>query len=98
VVRCKGQDLFSEEIKNHLDADKQVTRIAVEWDERLTCILADDLVIRRVKFTDFILEEAAEVEAEDEMAKFDADFALMYLEFSRFIPSMVEAFGGLDDA
>ena len=43
------------------------------------------------------MEEAAEVDAEDPVARFDADFALMGMELARFIPSVVEAYGGLDE-
>ena len=35
--------------------------------------------------------------ADDALARFDADFALMGLELSRFIPAVVDAFGGLDE-
>lgn len=95
VVRCRNQDLQADEILNHLEAGKQVTKLAVSWDERLSCILADDLSIKRLRFLDLVMDEAAEVQADDALARFDADFALLSLELSRFIPKWLDAFGGL---
>ncbi len=93
VIRCTKQDLLSDEIQVHLKAGKQVTKLAIEWNEHLTCVLCDDLSIKRLRFLDIIQETAAD-EAVDEASRFDADFALMTLELSRFIPSMIDAFGG----
>jgi recombination associated protein RdgC len=59
--------------------------------------LCDDLGIRRLRFLDLIMEEAADVDNEDAAARFDADFALMGMELARFIPVVVEAYGGLDE-
>jgi len=50
IVRCKGQDLGGDEIRTHLAAGKQVTRLAVEWQERLSCVLGDDHAVRRLRF------------------------------------------------
>jgi len=93
VIRCTKQDLLSDEIQVHLKAGKQVTKLAIEWNEHLTCVLCDDLSIKRLRFLD-IIQEAAADEGTDEVSRFDADFALMTLELSRFIPSVLEAFGG----
>ena len=93
VIRCTKQDLLSDEIQVHLKAGKQVTKLAIEWHEHLTCVLCDDLSIKRLRFLDIIQETAAD-EAIDEASRFDADFALMTLELSRFIPSILDAFGG----
>jgi recombination associated protein RdgC len=95
VLRCRKQDLQAEEILNHLEAGKQVAKLAVSWDERVSCILADDVSIKRLRFLDLVMDEAGDVQADDEVARFDADFALMSLELSRFIPHWLKAFGGL---
>ncbi|OOZ36991.1 recombination-associated protein RdgC [Solemya velesiana gill symbiont] len=95
IIRCRRQDLEGEEIRVHLDAGKQVVRLAVEWHERLSLVLTEEMSIKRLKFMDVIQEEAAEAETDDEAARFDVDFSLMTLELGRFIPRLVETFGGL---
>jgi recombination associated protein RdgC len=93
VARCRRQELDAEEIRAHLEAGKQVRRLAVSWNDRLTCRLDEDLSVKRLRFSDVLLEEAAEV-GEDAAVRFDADFALMALELEHFIPSLLDAFGG----
>lgn len=95
IVRCRRQDLASDEIGVHLEAGKQVAKLAVEWQERLSCVLSDDLSVKRLRFLDLVMEEAGDTQTDDEVARFDADFALMSMELSRFIPAMLQAFGGL---
>jgi recombination associated protein RdgC len=94
VVRCRRQDLGAEEVRGHLEAGKQVRRLAVSWGERLTCRIEEDLGLKQLRFPDVLLEEGAEAGGGDEAARLDADFALMSLELARFIPSLLEAFGG----
>ncbi|MCP3663693.1 MAG: recombination-associated protein RdgC [Gammaproteobacteria bacterium] len=98
IVRCRRQDLESEEIKGHLKAGKQVVKLSAEWGERLAFVLADDLSVKRLKFLDIIQEQAAEAEADDEASRFDVDFSLMTLELRRFIGRLVELLGGLEES
>ena len=56
VVRCRGVDLLSEEVETHLHAGKQVARLALGWDERLSLVLAEDLCLRRLKFADELMK------------------------------------------
>lgn len=96
IVRLRRHDLDGSEIEVHLDAGKSVVKLAVSWNERLSCILADDVSIKRVKFLDVIQEEAADAEVEDAAARFDVDFSLMSLELRNFIQRLVEIYGGLN--
>jgi recombination associated protein RdgC len=97
VVKAKGVDLTDSEIQNHIENGKNVSQLALEWKERINCLISDDLVIKRVKFTDMVQEEDSGVVHEDFASQFDADFAIMSGEFSQFIPWLVEEFGGLAD-
>ncbi|MCG8429164.1 MAG: recombination-associated protein RdgC [Chromatiales bacterium] len=95
IVRCRRQDLESEEIATHINAGKQVVRLALDWGERLSFLLADDMTVRRLRFLDVIQEEAAEAEGGDEATRFDVDFSLMSLELERFLPRLFDALGGI---
>jgi len=92
VVRVKNQDLNSDEIKTHLDADKYVVKVALEWDESMSFILGDDLSIKRLKFFDVIQEQNDDIDSDDIIAKIDADFALMSGEVNRFIVDLLAEF------
>lgn len=78
----------------HLDSGKEVTRLAINWNDTIDCIVQDDLAIKRLKFSDEIVEQATQDGAEDPAARFDADFNLMTGELSRFIPRLIEVLGG----
>lgn len=94
VVRCKRQDLSSEEIQTHLGAGKVVTRLALDWQERLSFLLDDKLVLRRLRFGDVLQEQASQESGDDERAEQDATFTLMMLTLSEFMPFFIEALGG----
>ena len=94
VIRCKNHDLAAPEIQHHLEAGKEVVKLAVNWNERLGFVLDDALGIKRLRFLDAIQEQAADIEAADEAERFDADFALMSLELAAFLPRLLELFGG----
>jgi len=94
ILRCKRQDLSSDEIQMHLDGGKEVTKLAINWNDTIECILQDDLAIKRLKFSDELLEQASNDGAEDAAALFDADFNLMTGELARFIPRLIEVLGG----
>ena len=94
VVRCKGQDLLSEEIKVHLDAGKQVTRLALEWDDRLGMVVCDDLILRRLKMLDVLDKELEADDSDDPIATFDARFVLLSSELRRCLGRFLELFGG----
>ncbi|SIR65632.1 recombination associated protein RdgC [Aeromonas sp. RU39B] len=94
IIRCKQQDLMTEEVKNHLDNDKLVTKLALCWDECLCFVLGDDLSIKRLKFSDELRERNDDITSEDQAARMDADFALVTGELSQFIPALMTALGG----
>jgi len=94
IIRCKEQDLTSEEIQHHLNADKLVTKLALDWSESLSFLLGEDMSVKRLKFSDLIKEQNDDVVTDDYAAKFDADFALMTGELMRFIPDLITALGG----
>jgi len=94
IVRCKRQDLTGEEIQLHLSTGKVVTQLALAWQDKLSFILDDKMVIKRLKFEE-LLQEQAEQDGGDEAAQqFDASFLLMMMTFSEFLPVLFEALGG----
>jgi recombination associated protein RdgC len=94
VIRCKRHDLSLPEIKNHLDIGKQVIKLALNWNDRLSFILDENLSVKRLKFLDLVQDQVTDSNAQDEAARFDVDFSIMSLELANFIPRLLEIFGG----
>ncbi|RKZ75241.1 MAG: recombination-associated protein RdgC [Gammaproteobacteria bacterium] len=98
VVNCKRQDLLASEIHGHLQAGKLVTRLALEWDERLGLVLDNDLVIRRLQILDLIEAKINDANAETAIQLFEADFSIMTSELAILIKKLFKEFGGEDEA
>lgn len=94
IIRCKNQDLTQPEIKNHLDTGKQVQKLAVNWADRISFILDENLAIKRLRFLDMIQDQVADTDPQNEIEQFDIDFSIMSLELAGFLPRLMELFGG----
>ncbi|MDP5028892.1 MAG: recombination-associated protein RdgC [Paraglaciecola sp.] len=92
ILRCKNQDLGSEEIINHIEGGKVVQKLAVEWDETLSALIQEDLTIKRLKFTDVVREQNDDIPKDQQLARMDANFALMSGEIVRFAARLKEMF------
>ena len=83
VVRCSRHELQVDEIRQHLEAGKQVTRLALVLDDHVGFVLGEDLVLRKLKFLDGAVDQLEGTEADGVAAELDARFALMSGELKR---------------
>ena len=83
VVKVQRMELAGEEIDTHLEAGKQVARLALMLDDHAGFVLGEDLVLRKFKLLDGAVEQLESSERDDIRAELDARFALMAGEFKR---------------
>jgi recombination associated protein RdgC len=69
-----------------------VERLAVTYNDRMSFALCDDLGIKKLTFADVVQEEAIDMEAEDAVARFDADFAIMLGDLRALVNDLKEVF------
>ena len=91
VVKCQRQELLGEEIRKHLDAGKQVARLALVFDDHVSFVLGEDLVVRKLKFLDGAVDALENTERDSLNAELDARFALMAAELSRLFVALEKA-------
>jgi recombination associated protein RdgC len=93
VVRCRRQDLESDEVREHLKSGKQVFQLGLVFADRMSFVLGEDLVVRKLRFLDIVLDELGEGTAESARAELDAGFALMTLELNNLFGHLEKWFG-----
>lgn len=92
TITAKDQDLSGDEIKASLDADKLVTKLSMSWGGRISFELSDQMAIKKLKFSDALIEQSDD--AEDDATRDDADFFIMTETLSEFINELLISVGG----
>ncbi|URX63291.1 recombination-associated protein RdgC [Luteibacter anthropi] len=91
IARCRRQDLDTDEVREHLRTGKQVFSLGLLFDDRISFVLGEDLIVRKLRFTDVVLDEHAD-DHESAVVEADANFALMSLEYQRLLAKLAEWF------
>ena len=86
----KAQDLFTDEIKSHLEAGKTVKEIGLVDVGTLAFTLTDDLYLKGLTWSGAFKARAEEADIEDPAARMDADFALMAGELDKVLLQLFE--------
>ncbi|WP_020655880.1 recombination-associated protein RdgC [Massilia niastensis] len=92
AVRYVKHTLEPDDIRRHIAAGKQCTRLAMTWNDRISFVLTESLAIKGVKPLDVIKEGESPTYSDDE--RFDNDIVLMTGEMAKLLTDVVEALGG----
>ena len=93
TVRFVRHALDAKEVQRHIAAGKQCTRLALTWANRVSFVLTDTMVVKRLAPVD-VIRESEEGQAQNDDERFDADFTLMTGELRRMMADLVVALGG----
>lgn len=92
VVRCRNQELLSDEVTGHVESGKQVTRLALVLDDRTMLTIDDAVTLRKIRLLDGAMESLADIDGDDLQAELTARFALMAGELTRVFQMLQPAF------
>jgi recombination associated protein RdgC len=92
TVRYVRHTLEADDVRRHIAAGKQCTRLAMTWNDRVSFVLTETLAIKRIAPLDVLKENDTSTQNDDE--RFDTDFALMTGELAKLITDLVVALGG----
>lgn len=93
TVRYVRHTLEADDVRRHIEAGKQCTRLAMTWADRVSFVLTESLTIKRVAPLD-VLKEDSDVTSQNDDERFEADIALMTGELSKMLTDLVAALGG----
>jgi recombination associated protein RdgC len=92
AVRYVKHALEADDIRRHIAAGKQCTRLAMTWNDKISFVLTESLAIKGIKPLDVIKENDTSTRNDEE--RFDNDMMLMTGELSKMMADIVEALGG----
>jgi recombination associated protein RdgC len=90
VVRYVRHPLDTDEVKQHVEAGKLPTRLAMTWEGRVSFSLTEALQLKKVTFLDVVFENTTS----DKDEGFDADVAIATGELQQLLPDLMAALGG----
>jgi len=93
TVRYVRHALEAEDIRRHIEAGKQCTRLALTWADKVSFVLTENLSVKRIAPLD-VLKEDSEIAGKNDDERFDGDFMLMTGELSKLLAALVDALGG----
>ena len=89
VVRYARHALDIAEIREHILAGKQPTRLALTWQGRVSFMLTEALLVKKIAFLDGVFESGGKKED-----NFEADAAIATGELAPMIGDLLDALGG----
>jgi recombination associated protein RdgC len=92
IVKCRRQELDSDEVREHLKAGKQGFQLALTFEERLNFVLGEDMVVRKLRFLETVTEALERDDRDSLRAEVDASFALMSGELKHLLTRLTAEF------
>lgn len=93
TVRYVRHTLEADDVRRHIEAGKQCTRLAMTWADRISFVLTESLTIKHIAPLD-VLKENTDATSQNDDERFDADMMLMTGELAKMLADLVAALGG----
>lgn len=88
VVKYGRHALDIAEVQQHITQGKLPVKLALTYNGRVSFVLTDKLVLKKITMVD--------VEIEEDVDRFDGDVAIVTGELRKLIPALVDAMGDTD--
>lgn len=98
TVRYARHTLDIDEVGEHIRQGKTPTQLALTWRSRVSFVLGETGVLKKLKLLDVVLEGAGDAGAKGRDSGFDTDVALATGELRGLLPELIEALGGAEPA
>lgn len=91
TVAFKQHDLTLDEVQTNLQAGKYAAKLAIEWDEKISFVLSEDLQIKKLKFLDVMEDQLKDNDPQTHEEHLDIQFALMTGEVAQLLKDLMKA-------
>lgn len=92
IVSWKDFDLTDGSIRRHISEGMKLTHLGIGFDEVMSCVINEDGLFSKLKFIQG--ETVDNFDAEDPMARLDADFVLLTGVVRRLVDDLKKLLGG----
>lgn len=92
MVKYTRHPLDGKEVRAHLAAGKFPTRLGLTWNDRVSFVLTDKLLIKRLEFLEMSKDDTAGDDV-DPAEQFDIDFAVMAGELAALLKDLSAVLG-----
>lgn len=92
LAKLQRHELQCDEVRKHLEAGKKVTRLGLNYEDRLAFVLGEDLVVRKLKFLEGAIEEEKDASKDDIHAELDARFTIAGGELRKLLSTLESSF------
>lgn len=83
-----------DDVRRHIASGKQCVKLAMTWNDKISFVLQDNGTVKRLAPLD-VLQEQADVTAQNDDERFNADFVLMAGEVAQLLTDLTNALGGI---
>lgn len=94
TVKYGEHPLDIDEVSAHVKFGMMPVSLAMTWDGRVSFVLTDKLQVKKIKFTNSVMND----KAENQKDEFDTNFAIFTGEMVKFLPELIGALDGLQEA
>jgi len=92
VIRARKVDLLADEMQSHLENGYTVKEMGLVYNERIEFVLGNDLGVRKIKFTDVVLDQLDHAVMESDAQMLDTHFTLLSLELRELFKTLFAIF------
>jgi recombination associated protein RdgC len=96
IATWREFDLSDPSIRRHVADGMNLTHLGVEFDELLSCVINEDVIISKFKFIEG--DDIDTPDYEDPLARLDADFVLLTGTVQRLVENLKKLLGGYAEA
>ncbi len=94
-IKCSNLDLPNKEIEGLIEKGTEVIQLGLTWSDRLSFIVDENLVLRKLEFLDLVQDQVDDAAAETDEERFMADFTIFSSEIEAMLPLLYTGLGGL---